>query len=249
MRRPLGVIFDLGDTLLRTTATDWAAGSARLLALANDSRGITAADIKALSDEIANEVFSAREESALELHYGDFIKLLCETLGISLKIDYVEAAREMWRAAVTMAPTEGVLVVLEALRASGVRMGVLSNSAFPGVVLADELERHAMGRFFLFVISSADYGLRKPHRRIVDLVVKKMEVRPDDIWFVGDKLDFDVAGAVNSGLCPIWYNPSRRPRTGSYQCLEVGHWHEFRDKVETLCGSSLTQRKEAGDGA
>jgi putative hydrolase of the HAD superfamily len=234
MRRPLGVIFDLGDTLLRTTATDWAAGSTRLLALANDARGITAADIKALSDEIANEVFSAREESALELHYDDFVKLLCETLGMSLKVNYVEAAREMWRAAVTMAPTEGVAGVLESLRARGLKMGVLSNSAFPGVVLAEELERHAMGQFFSFVISSADYGLRKPHRRIVDLVVKKMELRSDDIWFVGDRLEFDVAGAINSGLCAVWYNPSHSPRTGSHQCLEISDWHEFRDMVETL---------------
>ncbi len=234
MRRPLGIIFDLGETLLHTTAADWTAGNERLLALANDTSGMTAASLKSLSDPMAAELFGAREQSTLEMHYADFVKLLCETAGISLRVSYFEAACEMWRAAVTMAPADGAFTALEALALRGVKRGVLSNSAFPGFVLADELARHDMKRFFSFVISSADYGLRKPHRRILDVVIKKMGLPRDHIWFVGDKLDFDVAGAVNSGLCAVWYNPGRVPRTGDYECLEIGGWLEFRGMIADL---------------
>jgi putative hydrolase of the HAD superfamily len=232
------VIFDLGDTLLHTKATDWSAADRRLLELANDTGGMTAEDVKRLSDEIAAEVFGMREQSSLELHYGDFVKLLCETLGISLSVSYFEAACEMWRAAVTMAPVEGIVPALETLASRAVKMAVLSNSSFPGVVLGEELAKQDMGRFFSFVISSADYGVRKPHRRIVDLVVKKMALPREEVWFAGDKLEFDVAGAVNSGLCAVWYNPGHKPRTAGHECLEISHWHELAQMIGELSNLS-----------
>ena len=92
--------------------------------------------------------------------------------------------------------------VLEELKSRGVKMGVLSNSAFGGAVLEEELARLGMSHFFSFVISSSDYGLRKPHRRIIELAVKNMVLTPREIWFVGDKPDYDLKGALNGGLFP-----------------------------------------------
>jgi FMN phosphatase YigB (HAD superfamily) len=56
----------------------------------------------------------------------------------------------------------GVRELLPCLQAEGIRMGVVSNSSFPGIVLERELSRQALRDPFEFVISSADYGVRMP---------------------------------------------------------------------------------------
>ena len=108
MRRPLAVIFDLGDTILQLASADWAASPRRLLQLATDPDGLSVEDIHRVWDEMGRELFPAREESLLELQYESFLRILCETLGISLGVSYSEAAREVWNASMRYAPVEGI---------------------------------------------------------------------------------------------------------------------------------------------
>jgi len=62
-----------------------------------------------------------------------------------------------------------------------------------------------------------------------------MSLEPHDIWFVGDRLEYDIRGAIDYGLYPVWYNPEEKPGEIDGEYLEVRSWHEFREKVESLC--------------
>lgn len=236
MRRPLGVIFDLGGTILQSVSTDWTAGTQRLLELAEDGHGYTAASLEPVSGELVRELFAFREKSQIELRYEDYVKLLCETTGISLRVSYPEAVREMWNAALRFEPTAGAREVLDKLAPLGIRMGVLSNSSFSGRLLKEELEKHDLARFFTFVISSADYGVRKPNPRLTALALAKLGLNANDVWFVGDLADIDVAAALKAGLSAVWYNPQGKRLPDGYSCMEVGHWREFGERVDWFYG-------------
>ncbi len=238
LHRPLGVLFDLGDTILKLVSADWTAGTQRLLDLATYGHGFTAATLQPISSDLAVELFAFREQSRLELRYESFLKLLRETQGIVLRVSYENAARELWHAAHRFEPVEGVVDVLERLASYRVRMGVLSNSAFSGQVLKEELEKHDLARFFSFIHSSADFGLRKPNPRLIGLAVKKLGLEAKDVWFVGDKVDIDVAGGRNAGLYPVWYNPKREPLPDGYSCAEISHWSEFLPLFDQLSQGS-----------
>jgi HAD superfamily hydrolase (TIGR01549 family) len=240
MNRPSGIIFDLGDTLLRSVSTDWLAGTQRLLELADENAGFTADTLAPLSTELVTELFAFREQSHLELRYESFIKILCETHGIRLKVSYEEAVREMRRAALRFTPTEGASEAIKKLALSGIAMGVVSNSSFSGEILRDELDKFDLSRFFAFIISSADYGLRKPNPRIMTLAAKKLGLPAKDIWFVGDKIDIDVAGALQAELHPVWYNPQREPLPAGYSCDQVNSWEQFLKNIEGLSVSKAT---------
>lgn len=234
MHRPSGIIFDFGDTVLRYVSADWPAACNRLLELAEDSNGVTVKDISRLNTELAREVFEAREASAIELHYEDFIRLQCDILGLSLKVNYAEAAQETWRAAITYEPVDGIVGALEELESNRVKMGILSNSVFSASILEEELAKHGMDHFFSFVVSTADYGLRKPHQRIVELAVRKMGFPEEEIWFVGDKPNYDIKSALNCGLFPVWYNPEKKSHPLSSACLQAKDWHEFTETIRPL---------------
>jgi FMN phosphatase YigB (HAD superfamily) len=57
---------------------------------------------------------------------------------------------------------------------------------------------------------SADYAVRKPNPLLFETAAARLGVPPRDIWFVGDRLDTDVAGATAVGMTTVWFNPERR---------------------------------------
>jgi FMN phosphatase YigB (HAD superfamily) len=48
-----------------------------------------------------------------------------------------------------------------------------------------------------------DVGWRKPHRAPFDRALSLLDVAPADALFVGDDHRWDIAGALNAGLCPV----------------------------------------------
>jgi putative hydrolase of the HAD superfamily len=234
MRKPLGVIFDLGDTVLRQVSFEPIVGNERLLQLAENASGLSPEDIQPVADELSTETLRLRDEHDIEFTIQSFQRLLYDGMGVSFSVGPLELEREFWHAAVTLSPADGIVEALDALDEHGIRTGILSNTPFTGSVLVEELEKHGLAHRFSFVIASADYGLRKPHPRIFQVAVRKMGLAPEDIWFVGDKPEYDIKGANDSGLCPVWYNPPGAPNTSGYECLEVRSWREFIEKIESL---------------
>ena len=236
MRRPYGVIFDFGDTVLHGEFNP-AAGFKRLLEFVENMPDFTAEYFQRVADEMSREIGQLRDESMIEFGFQIFQRLLFETLGLSVKTDYLVMEKAFWHAAIAYTPCDGILDVLDILEKYQIKAGILSNSSFTGIVLEEELSRHNLADRFIFVISSVDYGFRKPHNRIFNVAVKKMNLEPHDIWFVGDKLESDVRGAFDYGLYPVWYNPRNEPGKEDCEYLEVRNWHEFNQKIELLCGN------------
>lgn len=227
------MIFDLGDTVMHEEAFNPLDGYIRLLQFASNQDVATAQEAFAFSYGIAEEVNKLKRESMLETGVPSFLRLIFDQLGISLSISYAEMEREFWDAVVVHRPSEGLFETLDILDAVGIKTGILSNTGWSGDVLVEDLAKHNLAHRFSFVMSSADYGIRKPHRQIFEVAAKKMGLFPEDIWFVGDSLDYDVAGAINARLFPVWYNPKNQVNTG-YECLQVRSWREFGEKVEEL---------------
>ncbi len=170
----------------------------------------------------------------VEFNIQSFQRLLYETLGITLNRGHLEAERDFWFASTSFTPAEGIFEVLNLLKANSIKTGIISDTSFSGYLLEEELEKHDLACYFPFLISSADYGFRKPSPRIFDVGIKKMNLEPSDIWFVGDTLEYDVKGATDSGLYPVWYNPKGQPKKFGYDCLEIRSWQELVEKIKVL---------------
>ena len=234
MRRPSGVLFDFGDTILHLESFDPVAGNKKLIEFAENASRVTIEDIQRVADEIYGEVTRIREESMIEVMWQTLDRLIFENLGISFNISYAELEKKFWNAAAQFRPADGIFEVLDSLERNEIKTGIISNSGYTGAVLEEELVKHDLAHRFSFLISSADYGFRKPHNRIYQVAVRKMNLKPGDIWFVGDKLEYDVKGAFDYGLYPVWYNPRNEPGRVDYEYLEVREWYEFRDNIEAL---------------
>lgn len=102
---------------------------------------------------------------------------------------------------------EDTLPTLQALRAGGYRLAVVSNTPWgsPGALWREELKRLGLDRLLDTVVFCTDARVRKPARPIFQLALAQLQVEPQECLFVGDDLRWDLVGpqAVGMDTCLI----------------------------------------------
>ena len=227
---PAGLLFDLADTILREDSFDREAGTRRVLELARNPKGLSARDVMDLVVELEQDLLPRRGSSLLELSPGTVHRLVYEPNGVSFERSFAEVELEFWKAAARFSPTPGVRELIERLAPSGIPLGIVSNSTFTGEPLRWELEQHALLEPFRFVMSSADYVVRKPHPRIFLTAAQKLGCSPESTWFAGDSLGADVHGSRGAGMVSVWFNPNGHPIKGVGPHIDVQSWAELAEQ-------------------
>lgn len=87
---------------------------------------------------------------------------------------------------------------LDALQAAGIRMGVISNMLSKTLV-PHFLAEYDIERYFEIVLTSSGTGIRKPDPGIFRIAEEKMQLKPEELCYVGDTLSRDVRGTRNAG--------------------------------------------------
>jgi HAD superfamily hydrolase (TIGR01509 family) len=90
-----------------------------------------------------------------------------------------------------------VVPALEALRARGLRLVVVSNA---NGTLRAHMDRLGLTERFDHVLDSADEGVEKPDPRFFDIALLRSGARRDTTIHVGDLYYVDVIGARSAGL-------------------------------------------------
>jgi putative hydrolase of the HAD superfamily len=98
--------------------------------------------------------------------------------------------------------------LLDALHARGIALGIISNWTGD---LEDVLHRIGLHASFDVILDSARFGHEKPHPEIFAEAVRRAGIAPESALHVGDSIEHDVDGALESGLRPILID-----RTGRY---------------------------------
>ncbi len=94
--------------------------------------------------------------------------------------------------------------VLSELKASGYKLGVLTN----GQQSQQEAKLKAMGiaDFFDVVLAIGTVDAMKPDPRAFAHLCRNLGCDPSEVLFVGDDVDYDVRPAIQSGLHAVWLN-------------------------------------------
>jgi putative hydrolase of the HAD superfamily len=129
----------------------------------------------------------------------DTMRLLARTLGGDDSDEAVRAAQAVRVATyATMAtPRDNAADVLTALRAKGLRIGLLSDCSaelpeiWPGLPLAGLVDEP---------VFSALVGERKPHPKMYTTVCARLGVEPEECLYVGDGGSNELTGAAAFGM-------------------------------------------------
>lgn len=94
--------------------------------------------------------------------------------------------------------------VLTALRARGLRIGLLSNTHWPRDWHEEWLVRDRLLELFDARVYTSDLEHVKPHPEAFHELLRQVQVQPEEAVFVGDRQHDDVAGAAAVGMRTVW---------------------------------------------
>jgi putative hydrolase of the HAD superfamily len=232
LRTPKGLLFDYGGTLVEEVRVDLRAGNEWLLSRASHRPAhITLADVMERATLVTQEVAGRRDEVQIETSWPTLTRLIHDFLGIRFDIPMTELEMGFWKASVTTMPMPGAREGLDQFHGAGLPMAVVSNTSFGEPVIRYEIARHGLAEHLAFVMVSSDYSVRKPNVLLFETAAARLGVRPEDIWFMGDRLDTDVAGAKAAGMKAVWFDTNRRPETSQDADLTVTSWAELAGHV------------------
>ncbi|HEX9922422.1 MAG TPA: HAD family hydrolase [Anaerolineae bacterium] len=213
-----GIIFDLGNTLLRFTG-DWEtvtrAGAEAMAtwyfkskrikidgpALVDTFLSERAAAIRQANETQAEVLAQASLQNALEkIDAPARTKAMIEA---ALKI-YFEQEEEFWQ------PYDDTVETIKQLYRQGYRLGLYSN-ATDDPLIRRLINRNHLRPWLSPTFSSAGCGWRKPKREPFDLIAGRWGLPPDQIVMVGDTLEADILGAQNAGMPGILVTMDEAP--------------------------------------
>ncbi len=115
---------------------------------------------------------------------------------------------------------EGVPELLRTARASGVRVGVVSN-AHSGAAHRRVLAETGLAELIDVQLYSDEAGLRKPHPGLIESAALALDVTPAECWYVGDTQDRDLLAGRRAGVGAVVLVRHDRTDTPPYPVRET----------------------------
>jgi len=216
-----GVLFDLFETLV----TESGALMRRASSLA--------AELGVNEDAYRKQWRSRRLDIVLgRCSFRDTLAQIVRTLGgtpDAKLLEHLWSERVKQKAAVLGTVEPDLLAAIDALRARGLKLAVVTNSFAEDVAGWDSSPLRSLFDVTLF---SCAAGLAKPDLEIYLLACRELRVPPDRTLFIGDGGDDELAGARTAGLRAsraLWFlsrwphAPVARDEPGLWHAADVLH--------------------------
>jgi len=221
------VFFDAGNTLIHL---DWAfiADTLARLGHARTADALRSAEYVAKAD--VDRRFAAADGSTDVARRGSYFETILAALDVPApvrrtclaELDVVNRVSCLWKVV-----EPGTEALLDALRARGYRLAVISNA--DGRIESD-LAANGLGPRFELVVDSHVVGIEKPDPRIFALACDRLGVAPADVLHVGDIFAIDVVGARRAGCDAVLFDPLDR-YPGPPDCARIGRLDALLDRL------------------
>ena len=96
----------------------------------------------------------------------------------------------------------GALETLQILVERGIKLTLVTNGDSEGQHA--KIDRFELRSYFQHIFVEGDVGFGKPEPRIYHLALETMGVSPQNVWMVGDNLEWEVAVPQQLGIYSVW---------------------------------------------
>jgi putative hydrolase of the HAD superfamily len=133
----------------------------------------------------------------------------------------------------------GLQESLTRLTGMGLKLGIVSNTFVNRATLQRQLQLVGLLEFFPVQLYSYEYHVRKPSTELFQIAADKIAERPQNILFVGDRIDNDVLPALESGMrAALKEAYTNRGKRVPPAALRIGRLAELPDLIEQINASA-----------
>ena len=230
-QRPEAILFDLGGTLLKDSFSGGLGDRMRALRECEPARPYLEADPE-LPTALAKDMRAIYEAGLEEFHLKGWLESRLSNGPAGASGSVAELERLIRKSVISYSPPDDATRVLRALQKLNIPMAVVSNSIFSSALLRSDIEELSVLEAFQFVVSSAEFGLRKPHAAIFEDAVKRLGSPATGTWYVGDTWEADVVGSSGAGLVSVWLTGRDTPPPASIPHIRAKNWAEFGNLLD-----------------
>ncbi len=189
----------------------------------------SAEDIQAYADAVLKSLGAFDKHLPYQIDSKSLSRLIYEVHGIEFDLPYEILDQIFLEKTEKMDIMPGIKELLEYLKEQEIRLAILSNTGFCKESHLLQLEKKNINQYFEFFLPTTDYLLRKPDRRVFDLALRKLGLSSGEVWYVGNKFEYDVLGAFNADIFPVWINEEQEKPHSDIEHLMVSSHIELQD--------------------
>lgn len=127
---------------------------------------------------------------------------------------------------------DDTLGTIQALHARGLKIGLISNTMWPGDEHRREMERFGFLHYFHDTLFSGDVALWKPQPELYQLALDRLGVLAERAFFVGDTPEHDLVGAQAVGMKTVYKRNTSFALDGVHPDAEITHLAELLELIE-----------------
>jgi len=199
------VLFDLGGTLISFDVMHPGDIFQRFLISLGISRSLDEAKIAFLNAEKEAKdlnLLSSFGKMDREEYWNQWDSLVLKHLGIAENVELARIVQSKWFDFVNFTLYPEVKDVLMELQQRELKLGLISTGYEEGIRLI--LQRVNLERATFDIIVGVDTIQKvKPNPEIFKYAINKLNVKPEETIFVGDRVEADYKGAENVGIKAI----------------------------------------------
>lgn len=129
----------------------------------------------------------------------------------------------------TRAALPGVVELLDYLKGTDYRLGVISNNDGR---TTEKCEEVGIRDYFDFIFDSTKLGMIKPDSSIFLHALEKFGIAPSEALYIGDLYGSDVLAGTDAGMDVIWFNRRGFERPDDSDIPEVNEMIEIKSLLE-----------------
>ena len=214
-----GVLFDLGSTLQEYRHEDWNATTTAINRAVYDyiqeqGHAHRLPPLDEFLEMLNRRVFDRWQRAQTDLKGESMLELLDMLLdehGVE-ELRANECLPSWFQKVSDITYVEDdTIPTLERLKASGLKLGLVSNTAWPAAAHDPDLEKFGLLHLLDCRVYSCDVGWEKPAPAIFHAALDCLGTRPEETAFVGDFRRYDIAGAHSVGMKGILKRIEGRP--------------------------------------
>ena len=211
--RPAAILVDLDDTII-TAGLAAAAWAEVLVAFDGRFGGHGREAVHRAVTRAAEHYWADPERHRVGRHdiraaRREIVRQALEPLGCAeavLCAEVAEAFSDHRERATACFP--GAVAALEALRARGMPLGLVTNGA--AAVQRAKIERFDLARHFDHVLVEGEFGRGKPDPEVFRHLMDCFGTTPERTWVVGDNLEWEVVAPQRLGMRAVWCDAHRQ---------------------------------------
>jgi putative hydrolase of the HAD superfamily len=137
---------------------------------------------------------------------GDFLARTCAAYSIRLSPDLMAEGLRRYAGTIQAGsrPLDGGPELLRQLKGRGLKLGLVSNTMWPGWMHRADMRRFGLDGYFDYLLFSGESGLWKPQPATFEHVLDQLDVTAAESVFIGDNPSVDVAPAQRVGMRGVW---------------------------------------------